>query len=86
MSSVSCNSVTKYKFQDIPSEGKCKHLILKMAVGFDACPRCGEKLAFKRTVTYGWCKLCRQKFRPKAHTWFRGSKLTYRQIFQLLWC
>lgn len=74
------------KFKDIPSEGRCKHIILKLVVGFDACPRCGCSLTFKRGTTYGWCKTCRHKFSPKAHTWFHHSKLTYKQVFQLLWC
>jgi len=37
-------------------------------------------------VPYGWCAVCRAKVRPKAVTWFRGSKLSYRQVFLLVHC
>ncbi|PID31735.1 hypothetical protein CR970_04300, partial [Candidatus Saccharibacteria bacterium] len=35
---------------------------------------------------YVWCRSCRIKTSAKAATWLRGSKLSYRQVFQLLWC
>ncbi|MGH7926525.1 MAG: transposase, partial [Candidatus Binatia bacterium] len=50
------------------------------------CKACDGKLAWKRGRDYGWCRQCRVKIRPKARMWFRGSKLTYRQMFVLLYC
>jgi transposase-like protein len=70
----------------LPSEARCKQYIQKLITGSTKCRQCGGTLRFKRTVPYGWCRVCRIKVRPKAATWFRGSKLTYRQIFVLLHC
>lgn len=70
----------------LPSEAWCKRFVQKQLTGSSGCPNCQGKLLFKRSRDYGWCKLCRVKVRPKATTWFRGSKLTYRQVFLLLHC
>lgn len=70
----------------LPSEARCKKLIQKLLTGSECCAQCHGSIAFKRTVTYGWCSVCRVKIRPKSLTWFRGSKLPYRQIFLLLHC
>lgn len=72
--------------KSIPSEARCKRIIWKTLTGSEACAECAGSIIFKRTVTYGWCTTCRRKIRPKAATWFRGSKLTYQQLFQLLFC
>jgi ISXO2-like transposase domain len=68
----------------VPGEARCKQTILKLLNGSSNCTRCKGKLSFQRE--YGWCRVCRLKVRPKASTWFRGSKLSYRQLFVLLWC
>lgn len=78
MSSLALNTV--------PSEARCKRILQTLLSGSDHCHMCGGKLSFKRTVTYGWCRECRTKIRPKSATWFRGSKLTYQQVFTLLSC
>lgn len=69
---------------DIPGEARCKQLVHQLLTNQTTCTSCNSKLSWKRE--YGWCKLCRIKVRPKAATWFRGSKLAYRQVFVLLWC
>ena len=69
---------------NIPGEARCKQTVLKLLTGSDKCSGCGGRISFKRE--YGWCSGCRIKVRPKASTWFRGSKLCYRQLFMLLWC
>ncbi|MGH7238998.1 MAG: IS1595 family transposase [Candidatus Saccharimonadales bacterium] len=69
---------------NIPTEARCKSSVLKLLTGSGKCTKCQSKVSFKRE--YGWCSNCRVKIRPKATTWFRGSKLTYRQLFVLLWC
>ena len=68
----------------LPDEARCKRLVLKLVTGSSNCASCQGRLTFRRT--YGWCATCRTKVRPKARTWFRNSKLTYRQVFALLWC
>lgn len=68
----------------LPSEARCKRLVLKVVSGHDRCRACQGKLTFRRE--YGWCACCRTKVRPKAATWFRGSNLRYRQLLLLLWC
>jgi len=68
----------------LPSEAWCKRFVYQQLTGSHNCQRCQSQLSFKRE--YAWCQRCRNKFRPKAHTWFRGSKLPYRQLFWLLAC
>lgn len=69
---------------NIPGEARCKQLVYRLLTTQTTCVSCAGKLSWKRE--YGWCKLCRTKVRPKAATWFRGSKLSYRQMFTLIWC
>lgn len=71
---------------DIPSEARCKQLVHQLLTKQTCCVGCTGKLTWKRGREYGWCKTCRKKVRPKSQTWFRGSKLTYRQVFALLYC
>lgn len=78
--------MTSLAFKNIPSEAKCKRIIQKLTTGSDRCTECSGRISFKRSVTYGWCKTCRTKVRPKAATWMRNSKLSYQQIFTLLHC
>ena len=76
--------MTSLALDALPSEARCKRHIQTILFGSDACHHCGGKICFKRANTYGWCSNCRKKVRPKASTWFRGSKLSYRQVFLLL--
>lgn len=68
----------------IPGEARCKQLVYQLLTKGTNCSRCAGKISWQRE--YGWCRACRVKVRPKATTWFRNSKLTYRQVFQLLYC
>lgn len=72
----------------LPREARCKQLVYQMLTkqNKQECQTCHGRIAWKRSREYGWCKTCRIKIRPKAHTWFRGSKLTYQQVFLLLHC
>ena len=68
----------------LSSERDCRTLIEKMVLGQKVkCPECTNPLA--RGAGYYWCKTCRRKLRLKATTWFRGSKLAYREIVLLLY-
>lgn len=69
---------------EIPTERRCKQVVHQLLTKQTGCTTCHHKLSWRRE--YGWCKLCRTKVRPKAATWFKGSKLTYRQVFVLLHC
>jgi ISXO2-like transposase domain len=69
-----------------PGEAWCKRFVQKQLTGSGDCQTCHGRLSFKRSRDYGWCRICRIKVRPKSQTWFRSSKLTYRQIFLLLHC
>lgn len=69
---------------NIPAERRCKQIVHKLLTNQTGCPACLGRLSWKRE--YGWCRTCRTKVRPKARSWFRGSKLTYRQVFLLLHC
>lgn len=71
---------------NIPGEARCKQLVHQLLTKRTTCKGCNGKLVWKRARDYGWCAVCRVKVRPKAATWFRGSNLTYRQVFLLLWC
>lgn len=66
---------------EIPSEARCKQLVYELLTQ-QRVHTCGLRISWKRE--YGWCPVCRVKIRPKALTWFRGSKLQYRQLFFLL--
>jgi len=58
-----------------------EHVILG---GKRQCPACYTNL--KVSKGYLWCRICRKKLRPKAGTWLRHCRLTYRQLLTLLWC
>ena len=70
----------------IPGEARCKQLVHQLLTNQTTCKACSGNVVWKRGRDYGWCKTCRTKVRPKAATWFRGSKLSYRQLFVLLHC
>lgn len=67
---------------DTPGEARCKQLIHELITKQKGCTTCNGCISWKRE--YGWCRTCRIKIRPKANTWFRSSKLRYRQIFFML--
>ena len=74
-----------FSIKDLPGERKCQRIVEEMILGNELlCPVCGEQLF--RSKKYLWCKHCRKKIRPKSQTWFRGSKMSWRTILQLIWC
>lgn len=68
----------------LPGEARCKRFVYKQLTGSEQCATCQGQLSFRKE--YVWCRKCRAKIRPKAATWFRGSKLSYQTIFLLLHC
>lgn len=71
---------------EMPTERRCKQVVHYLLTNTTTCTTCNGKLFWKHARDYGWCRACRAKVRPKAATWFRGSKLRYRQVFVLLYC
>ena len=70
--------------QDLPSNWQCHKQLFKIIWGTDCCPDCKGKLSFR--PSYEWCKSCRLKTSVKSETGFRNSKLSYKQIYALVWC
>ena len=52
------------------------------------CPICSCHMRQNYKQKYLWCSGCRRKYSPTAHkgSWLYGMKLSYRQLFMLLWC
>ena len=70
---------------DIPTNYNCHRRLHKIIWGDCKCPECGsDDLRF--TDTYEWCKHCRKKFRVRSQTIFRRSKLSFQNIWVLIWC
>lgn len=69
---------------NMPSNWQCHKKLFKIVWGVDCCPNCGGKLLFR--PSYEWCKQCRSKTSVKSETWFRNSKLSFRQIWLITWC
>lgn len=69
--------------RDLDTEEKCQNIVEEIILGEGRpCPYCKNEL--QAGSTYLWCPSCRKKIRPKAFTWLRGSKVTYRNLFLLL--
>lgn len=49
------------------------------------CPRCG-KTNIRRVEARYQCRRCRRKFSLTSGTWLRGTKLSWTQLWILLWC
>ena len=69
----------------IPSNYHCHRKIYKLVWGDYTCPHCNKSGLIFRS-SYEWCPHCRKKHSVKATTFFRYSKLTYKDIYILIWC
>ncbi len=69
---------------DSPGNVWCHRYFYQIVYSSKECSVCQGKLNFK--ANYAWCKACRVKTSAKAVTWLRSSKLSYKQIYQLVWC
>lgn len=69
---------------DLPTELMCHKKLHRIIWGDCKCPECGCKLHF--TDSYEWCSQCRKKYRIKSQTIFRHSKITFQNIWLLIWC
>ena len=69
---------------DIPKEAQCREIIYQASGAGRA--HHSHVVIWPKGKDYGWCKTCRVKLRPKASSLLYGSKLSYRQLYQLIWC
>jgi len=53
-----------------------------------SCPVCKDNMSLNYKNKYIWCKKCRKKYSPTSYkgSWLYGMKLSYKQLFVLLWC
>ncbi len=74
------NSIT-----DLPNEHHCHRNFYKCIWGNATCSKCGsKKLKFRKN--YEYCPDCKHKHSVKADTFFKGSNLSYKRIYVLIWC
>lgn len=70
---------------DLPSEYHCHRNFYKCIWGDISCSKCSSrKMKFRKN--YEYCSHCKCKSSVKAETIFKGSNLTFRQIYLLIWC
>ena len=69
----------------IPSNYHCHRRIYKLVWGDYTCSHCNKSgLIFRDS--YEWCPHCRSKTSVKATTFCRYSKLSYKEIYTIVWC
>ena len=56
--------------------------------GSVSCPTCNKSMSLNYKNRYVWCGVCRKKYSPTSYksSWLYGMKLSYKQLFVLLWC
>lgn len=69
---------------NLPAERQCHKQVFKAILGTKDCPACAGRLLYR--TSYAWCRYCRKKWSAKAVCWLRQSKLTYRNLWLLIWC
>lgn len=71
----------------VPSAKTIKaHLRQLLWGGRPQCPRCGKRCTVHRSEERYRCRACRRPFSLTSHTWLAGMKLTWPQLWILLWC
>ena len=70
----------------VPSETKIRKQLRKIIFGDHLfCPRCHSRKVYVSENRYR-CHCCRRPFTLLSGTWLRGTKLSLRTIYALLWC
>ena len=70
---------------ELPNEYHCHRNFYKTIIGSIRCKHCGEGgLKFRKN--YEYCPHCKRKTSIKSKTIFKGSNLSFRQIYLLIWC
>lgn len=68
---------------ELPSELKCHHELHKILWGTVKCPDCKHRLLYRKN--YEYCPCCHKKTSVRAESAFRNSKLSFRQIWAMIW-
>jgi len=72
--------------EQLPTEAKIKKHLRKIIFGSHLfCPRCHSRGVHVSEGRYR-CKKCRKPFTLLSGTWLKGTKLSVRTIWALLWC
>ncbi len=66
----------------LPKGRKSLRLLHRLTFGTETCPDCAGTLKYRKA--YAWCPTCRKKVRAKAASWLKDSKLSPRQLLELL--
>ena len=70
----------------IPSEAKIKAILTQSTFGKRPfCPRCGSS-HIKRSEKRYRCPKCRKPFSMTSASWLRGMKISYQELWFLLYC
>jgi transposase-like protein len=71
----------------VPSEKIIKsHIRQLLWSNRSQCPRCGKRSTVRRSEHRYRCSSCRRPFTLTSGTWLAGMKITWSQLWQLLWC
>lgn len=68
---------------ELPSELKCHHELHKILWGTVRCPDCDHRLLYRKN--YEYCPCCHKKTSVRVESAFRNSKLSFRQIWAMVW-
>lgn len=68
---------------ELPSELKCHHELHRILWGTINCPDCNHRLLYRKN--YEYCPCCHKKTSVRSESAFRNSKLTFRQIWAMIW-
>ena len=75
-----------YLLKQVPSEAQIKKCLRKAVFGKNIfCPECRSQQVVCYENRYR-CKRCRFKFSLLSHTWLKGTKLSYQNLWLILWC
>lgn len=70
---------------ELPDEYHCHRNFYKAIWGELSCNECGNR-GIKFRKNYEYCPHCKHKTSVKGETIFRGSNLSFRQIYLIIWC
>lgn len=77
------------KLPKFHSNKKCWRTLTEIVFGKNrSCPVCKNLMRENYSLKYLWCPRCRKKYSPTSFraSWLYGMKLSYRQLFILIWC
>ena len=70
---------------ELPTEYHCHRNFYRIIWGDTTCSNCGRRgIKFKKN--YEYCPHCKRKSSVKSETIFKGSNLSFRQVYALIWC